>query len=117
VRQQVVAQPTPTHPLVSYQWFHIDFGTGSLRLGCFAVPYVCLFFVVCIILFVFISQNTQYGKAASRRPSTRDRYYTVGSSVVDNGKTDSIIPIPVCPGNGAPRFAVGCLDRGGTLSG
>jgi ribose transport system permease protein len=46
------------------------FGTGSLRIAGFAIPYVTILFLLCVALFVLIAHNTKYGKAV----------YAVGSN-------------------------------------
>ncbi|MCL1906948.1 MAG: ABC transporter permease [Propionibacteriaceae bacterium] len=53
-----------------YNFLRMKFGTGSLNLGGFQIPYVALLFFACLLLFVFITKNTRYGKAV----------YAVGSN-------------------------------------
>jgi ribose transport system permease protein len=54
----------------SYEWLRMQFGTGSLRVAGFAIPYVTILFLVAVALFVVIAGNTKYGKAV----------YAVGSN-------------------------------------
>ena len=46
-----------------YDWLRMQFGTGSLRIAGFSIPYVSLLFGVCVVAFVLIANNTKYGKA------------------------------------------------------
>lgn len=54
----------------SYEFLRMVFGTGKLRLGIIDIPYITFLFVGLLILFLFISQNTKYGKSV----------YAVGSN-------------------------------------
>ncbi|MDR0837001.1 MAG: ABC transporter permease [Propionibacteriaceae bacterium] len=54
----------------SYQAMRMTFGTSKLTIGGFEFPYVTMLFLACLILFVFISKSTKYGKAV----------YAVGSN-------------------------------------
>jgi ribose transport system permease protein len=54
----------------AYDFLRMRFGTGSLKLAGFSVPYVTILFLAVLILFVFISRRTKYGKAV----------YAVGSN-------------------------------------
>ncbi len=54
----------------AYDWLRMQFGTGSLRIAGFAIPYVAILFLVFVALFVAIAHNTKYGKAV----------YAVGSN-------------------------------------
>lgn len=54
----------------NYDFLRMKFGTGSLKLGSFSIPYITFLFVALLILFVIISKNTKYGK----------RIYAVGSN-------------------------------------
>ena len=54
----------------SYEWLRMGFGTGSLRIAGFAIPYVSILFLLCVALFVVIAGNTKYGKVV----------YAVGSN-------------------------------------
>jgi ribose transport system permease protein len=54
----------------AYQALRMNFGTSSLKLGGFSIPYVSMLFLACLILFVFIATSTKYGKAV----------YAVGSN-------------------------------------
>ena len=47
----------------SYDWMRMQFGTGSLRIAGFSIPFVSILFLACLVLFVFIAHNTKYGKA------------------------------------------------------
>jgi len=53
-----------------YNWLRMQFGTGSIKLGTFAIPYVSILFIVVLILFVLIATRTKYGKSV----------YAVGSN-------------------------------------
>ena len=54
----------------AYEWLRMQFGTGSLKIAGFSIPYVTILFLLCVVLFVFIAHNTKYGKAV----------YAVGSN-------------------------------------
>lgn len=54
----------------SYEWLRMVFGTGSLRIAGFSIPYVSILFLAVLVLFVLIAHNTKYGKAV----------YAVGSN-------------------------------------
>ncbi|MCL2783110.1 MAG: ABC transporter permease [Propionibacteriaceae bacterium] len=54
----------------SYEWLRMRFGTGSLKIGGFSLPYVTVLFLAVLVLFVFIANNTKYGKSV----------YAVGSN-------------------------------------
>lgn len=47
----------------SYEWLRMQFGTGSLVIGGFSIPFVSILFAAAVVLFVFIAHNTKYGKA------------------------------------------------------
>ena len=53
-----------------YEFMRMQFGTGSMKLLGLSVPYVSLLFLAFLVLFVFIANNTKYGKAV----------YAVGSN-------------------------------------
>lgn len=65
----------------SYDFMRMKFGTGSLRLAGFKLPYISFVFVALTILFIFIMAKTKYGKSL----------YAVGS----NEKTAHLIGINV----------------------
>ncbi len=54
----------------SYEWLRMQFGTGSIRIAGFSIPYVTILFLLCLVLFVVVAGNTKYGKAV----------YAVGSN-------------------------------------
>lgn len=54
----------------NYDFLRMKFGTGSLKLGSFSIPYITFLFVLCVILFVIIAKDTKYGKSV----------YAVGSN-------------------------------------
>ena len=47
----------------AYDWLRMQFGTGSLVIAGFSIPFVSILFAACVVLFVFIAHNTKYGKA------------------------------------------------------
>ncbi|MGC3954452.1 MAG: ABC transporter permease [Propionicimonas sp.] len=47
----------------AYEWLRMQFGTGSLVIAGFAIPFVSILFAAAVVLFVFIAHNTKYGKA------------------------------------------------------
>ncbi|MDR1432232.1 MAG: ABC transporter permease [Propionibacteriaceae bacterium] len=53
-----------------YDLMRMQFGTNSLKLAGFSIPFVTILFLVCLVLFVVIARNTKYGKAV----------YAVGSN-------------------------------------
>ena len=65
----------------AYDFLRMKFGTGSLKLGGFSIPYITFLFIALLVLFVFISKNTKYGK----------RVYAVGS----NEKSSHLVGINV----------------------
>lgn len=54
----------------NYDFLRMKFGTGSLRLGQFAIPYISILLFLIVLLFIFISRSTKYGKSV----------YAVGSN-------------------------------------
>jgi len=54
----------------AYNFMRMGFGTGSLKIAGFSIPYVTMLFLVVLVLFVLIANNTKYGKAV----------YAVGSN-------------------------------------
>ncbi|MDR1778864.1 MAG: ABC transporter permease [Clostridiales Family XIII bacterium] len=46
-----------------YDLLRKSFGTGSLRIGDFSIPYITMLFLVVVVFFVFISKKTKYGKS------------------------------------------------------
>jgi ribose transport system permease protein len=54
----------------SYEFMRMQFGTGSIRIAGFSIPYVTILFLLCVVLFMAIAHNTKYGKAV----------YAVGSN-------------------------------------
>ena len=67
--------------MATYDFLRMKFGTGSLRLGGFKLPYITFVFVALTVLFIFIMAKTKYGKSL----------YAVGS----NEKTAHLIGINV----------------------
>ena len=65
----------------TYDFMRMQFGTGSMRIGGFKLPYITFVFVALTILFIFIMAKTKYGKSL----------YAVGS----NEKTAHLIGINV----------------------
>jgi len=61
--------------LAGTDWLRMKFGTGSIRLGSFDIPYVTILFLVILILFVFIATSTKFGKSV----------YAVGSNAKATG--------------------------------
>lgn len=53
-----------------YDFLRFKFGTGKLGFGDFSIPYITLVFVLVVVLFIYISQKTKYGKSV----------YAVGSN-------------------------------------
>ena len=54
----------------SYELVRMQFGSGSLKLLGFKIPYITILFVLITILFIILTQNTKYGKSV----------YAVGSN-------------------------------------
>lgn len=46
-----------------YDFLRFQFGTGKLGFGNFAIPYITIVFVLMILLFIFVSKKTKYGKS------------------------------------------------------
>ena len=53
-----------------YDLLRIKFGTGSLRILGFSIPYIALLFVVLLVFLIIVSKKTKYGKSV----------YAVGSN-------------------------------------
>lgn len=53
-----------------YDFMRMQFGTGSLKIGGFSIPYITFLFIALLIVCVLISKNTKYGKSV----------YAVGSN-------------------------------------
>ena len=54
----------------SYDFLRMKFGTGTLKLGPIAIPYITFVFVAMLIIFIILTKNTKFGK----------RIYAVGSN-------------------------------------
>ena len=54
----------------SYDFMRMKFGTGSLRLLGFQIPYIFFLFIAIALFFIFVMSNTKYGK----------KIYAVGSN-------------------------------------
>ena len=54
----------------SYDFMRMKFGTGSLRLLGFQIPYIFFLFIALALFFIFVMSNTKYGK----------KVYAVGSN-------------------------------------
>lgn len=54
----------------SYNWLRMQFGTGSLRIGSFSIPYITFVFIAVVVLFIVLATKTKYGKSV----------YAVGSN-------------------------------------
>lgn len=67
--------------MASYDFLRMKFGTGSLKLGTFKIPYISFLFVALTILFIFLMAKTKFGKSV----------YAVGS----NEKTARLTGIQV----------------------
>ena len=65
----------------SYDFLRMKFGTGSIRILGFKVPYIAILFVVLTIFFIFLMSRTKFGKSV----------YAVGS----NAKTARLTGIHV----------------------
>jgi ribose transport system permease protein len=48
---------------ISYELLRNKFGTGSLRLGSFAIPFIAFLFFGMVVLLIILSQHTKYGKS------------------------------------------------------
>lgn len=46
-----------------YEFLRFKFGTGKLGFGNFAIPYITLVFILIVVLFIFITKRTKYGKS------------------------------------------------------
>jgi len=47
----------------NYELLRMKFGTGSLSIGGFSIPYITFLFIAMVVLFVLIAKNTKYGKS------------------------------------------------------
>jgi Ribose/xylose/arabinose/galactoside ABC-type transport systems, permease components len=65
----------------NYDFLRMKFGTGSLKLGSFSIPYITFLFIALLVLILFVSKNTKYGK----------RVYAIGS----NEKSSHLVGINV----------------------
>ncbi|MDR0854051.1 MAG: ABC transporter permease [Clostridiales Family XIII bacterium] len=65
----------------SYNFLRMVFGTGSLKIGAFSIPYVTFLFVAMVIIFVYISKNTKYGKSVYATGSNEKATHLVGIKV------------------------------------
>lgn len=54
----------------NYEWLRMGFGTGSLRIGGFSIPYITFVFIAVVVLFIILAKKTKYGKSV----------YAVGSN-------------------------------------
>lgn len=54
----------------TYEALRMKFGTGSLRIGGFSVPYITFVFIAVVVLFIILAKKTKYGKSV----------YAVGSN-------------------------------------
>ncbi len=54
----------------TYGWLRMQFGTGSLRIGGFSIPYITFVFIAVVVLFIVLATKTKYGKSV----------YAVGSN-------------------------------------
>ena len=54
----------------TYDWLRMKFGTGSLRIGGFSIPYITFVFIAVVVLFIVLAKKTKYGKSV----------YAVGSN-------------------------------------
>lgn len=54
----------------TYEWLRMKFGTGSLRIGGFSIPYITFIFIAVVVLFIVLAKKTKYGKSV----------YAVGSN-------------------------------------
>ena len=65
----------------AYEFLRMGFGTGSLRIAGFSIPYVSMLFLFCVALFVVIAGNTKYGKAVYAVGSNEKAARLVGVNV------------------------------------
>jgi ribose transport system permease protein len=65
----------------SYDFLRMKFGTGSLNLGIFSIPYITFLFIAMVVLFVFIAKNTKYGKSVYSTGSNEKATQLVGIKV------------------------------------
>ena len=65
----------------SYNFLRMQFGTGSLKIGSFAIPYITFLFVGLLILFVLIAKNTKYGKSVYAVGSNEKATHLAGINV------------------------------------
>ena len=65
----------------SYDFLRMKFGTGSLRLGGFRLPYITFLFVALTILFIFIMAKTKYGKSLYAVGSNEKTAHLTGINV------------------------------------
>lgn len=65
----------------AYDFLRMKFGTGSLKLGGFSIPYITFLFVALLILCVFISRHTKYGKSVYAIGSNEKAAHLAGINV------------------------------------
>lgn len=65
----------------SYDFLRMQFGTGSFKIGKFAIPYITFLFLLMVILFVVISQKTKYGKSVYAVGSNEKSSHLAGINV------------------------------------
>lgn len=64
-----------------YDVLRMKFGTGSLKIGSFAIPYITFLFIGLLILFVLIAKNTKYGKSVYAVGSNEKSAHLAGINV------------------------------------
>ena len=64
-----------------YDFLRMKFGTGSLRIGGFAIPYITFLFIAILILLLIVSKNTKYGKSVYAVGSNEKSTHLAGVNV------------------------------------
>lgn len=47
----------------NYDILRMQFGTGKMELGSFSIPYITFVFIALLLVFIFITKKTKYGKS------------------------------------------------------
>lgn len=64
-----------------YDLLRMKFGTGSLKIGSFSIPYITFLFIAALVLFVIIAKNTKYGKSVYAAGSNEKSTHLAGINV------------------------------------
>lgn len=64
-----------------YDLLRMKFGTGSLKLGGFSMPYITFLFIALLVVFVLLAKNTKYGKSVYAVGSNEKSTHLAGINV------------------------------------